>query len=122
MEADLLEHVLSEDVEERIASALRSPTRDPHGAPIPSLDLSLEDQPRPSVADVATGAHARVVCVPDRGPRLLGYLGDLGLVPDAVVTDVRREPMDGTIHIQVGELERQSVISIDIAESISVQG
>ena len=119
-EADLLEHVLSEDVEERMAAALGNPTRDPHGDPIPSVDLSLEERVRLSLADVPTGSQARVLRVPDRDPRLLRYLGDIGLVPNADVTVVRREPMDGPIHIQVGELRTPSVIGRDVAETISV--
>ncbi len=119
-EADLLEHVLSEDVEERIAAALGNPTRDPHGDPIPSLDLSLENRARLSLADVPTGAHARVLRVPDRDPRLLRYLGDIGLVPEADVTVVRREPMDGPLHIQVGDSQSTRVIARDIAESVSI--
>ncbi len=38
-EADRLEHVLSEELEARIDSALGFPTHDPHGDPIPSADL-----------------------------------------------------------------------------------
>ena len=37
-EADALEHVLSEELEERIAAKLGHPTHDPHGEPIPRLD------------------------------------------------------------------------------------
>ena len=38
-EADRLEHVLSEELEARIDSALGFPTHDPHGDPIPDADL-----------------------------------------------------------------------------------
>ena len=38
-EAERLEHVLSEELEERIDSALGFPTHDPHGDPIPDADL-----------------------------------------------------------------------------------
>jgi DtxR family Mn-dependent transcriptional regulator len=38
-EADRLEHVLSEELEARIDSALGYPTHDPHGDPIPDKDL-----------------------------------------------------------------------------------
>ncbi len=119
-EADLLEHVLSEDVEERMAAALGNPTRDPHGDPIPSLDLSLEDRVRLSLADVPTGSQARVLRVPDRDPRLLRYLGEIGLVPDADVHVLRREPLDGPLHILSGDSPIQHVIGRDIAESVSV--
>jgi DtxR family Mn-dependent transcriptional regulator len=38
-EADRLEHVLSEELEQRIDKALGFPTHDPHGDPIPNADL-----------------------------------------------------------------------------------
>jgi DtxR family Mn-dependent transcriptional regulator len=38
-EADRLEHVISEELEAKIDSALGYPTHDPHGDPIPSADL-----------------------------------------------------------------------------------
>ena len=38
-EADRLEHVLSEELEARIDSALGFPTHDPHGDPIPDANL-----------------------------------------------------------------------------------
>ena len=37
-EADKLEHVISEEFEDKIDKALGHPTRDPHGDPIPSKD------------------------------------------------------------------------------------
>ena len=39
-EADRLEHVISEELEARIDSALGYPTHDPHGDPIPDADLN----------------------------------------------------------------------------------
>ena len=43
-EAEVLEHVLSEDLEELIAAKLGNPTVDPHGDPIPSADLELDER------------------------------------------------------------------------------
>src|SRR3712207_9081960 len=46
-EAEALEHVLSEDLEARIAAKLGDPTHDPHGDPIPTADLQIvEDETR----------------------------------------------------------------------------
>ncbi len=42
-EADRLEHVLSEELEAKIDSALGFPTHDPHGDPIPNADLKWPD-------------------------------------------------------------------------------
>ena len=38
-EAEVLEHYISEDLEQRIAAKLGEPSHDPHGTPIPGPDL-----------------------------------------------------------------------------------
>src|SRR5215218_6732448 len=43
-EAEVLEHVLSEELEDLIAAKLGNPTRDPHGDPIPTRDGRVEQQ------------------------------------------------------------------------------
>ena len=43
-EAEALEHVLSEDLESRIAAKLGDPTHDPHGDPIPDANLTWPDE------------------------------------------------------------------------------
>ena len=43
-EAEVLEHYISEELEERIAAALGDPSRDPHGDPIPDRELVLGDE------------------------------------------------------------------------------
>jgi DtxR family Mn-dependent transcriptional regulator len=58
--------------------------------------------------------------VPDRDSRLLRYLGEIGLVPEADVRVVRREPLDGPLHIRVGDGPTQHVIGRDVAERIAV--
>ncbi len=119
-EAEVLEHVLSEEVERRMAAFLGHPTRDPHGDPIPALDGSIDDPAWRCLADVPAGGQARVVRVPDRDPRLLRYLAQIGLVPEADVQVVRREPLDGPLHIRLGSPAVQHVIGRDIAERIAV--
>src|ERR1700689_1409531 len=42
-EAEVLEHVLSEDLEALIDAKLGHPTHDPHGDPIPTAELELEE-------------------------------------------------------------------------------
>ncbi|MDP9315786.1 MAG: metal-dependent transcriptional regulator [Chloroflexota bacterium] len=94
-EAEVLEHVISEELEERIADILGNPTHDPHGDPIPTLNGAVENRPYKRLSDVTPGAHVRVLRVPDRDPRLLQYLAEIGLVPQAAVELVRREPLHG---------------------------
>jgi DtxR family transcriptional regulator, Mn-dependent transcriptional regulator len=47
-EADRLEHVLSEELEERIDKALGYPTHDPHGDPIPDAELRWPEEGTPA--------------------------------------------------------------------------
>ncbi len=47
-EADRLEHVISEELEERIDRALGYPTHDPHGDPIPDANLNWPAAEPPS--------------------------------------------------------------------------
>src|SRR2546423_2791688 len=73
-EAEVLEHVLSEELEELIAAKLGNPTRDPHGDPIPSADLVLDEEPTERLADQVPGAVGRFVRVSDADPAMLRYL------------------------------------------------
>src|SRR5450756_2504476 len=59
-EADRLEHVLSEDLEDRIAAKLGEPTRDPHGDPIPSRDGLMDAVSGIALDSVPSGRHAIV--------------------------------------------------------------
>ncbi|MDQ3539064.1 MAG: metal-dependent transcriptional regulator [Chloroflexota bacterium] len=117
-EAEILEHVLSEEVEARIATLLGHPTHDPHGDPIPGLDGSLDDHAHQCLADAPTGVQGWVLRVPDRDPRLLRYLGEIGLVPGTAVRVVRREPLDGPLHIRLHDASVQHIIGRDIAEQL----
>ena len=57
-EAEVLEHVLSEELEELIAAKLGNPTVDPHGDPIPTADLVIEERPTSALADLVPGTRA----------------------------------------------------------------
>ena len=56
-EAEVLEHVLSEELEELIAAKLGDPTHDPHGDPIPTRELTIEEAATESL-DALTPAPA----------------------------------------------------------------
>lgn len=100
-EAEKLEHHISEEFEDRIDRMLGFPTRDPHGAPIPTKDLHIDDPTRPTLADIEPGVAVRVARVSDRDPALLRYLGELGLYPEARVEVVERAPFGGPLRLLV---------------------
>jgi DtxR family Mn-dependent transcriptional regulator len=74
-EAEVLEHVLSEGLEERIAAKLGEPTRDPHGDPIPAADGTVVERPTVALTSLEDGTHATFVRVSDSDPALLRELG-----------------------------------------------
>src|SRR2546430_6960803 len=57
-EAEVLEHVISEDLEQLIATRLGNPTVDPHGDPIPSARFEVDDLPTRSLDELQAGLAA----------------------------------------------------------------
>lgn len=117
-EAEKLEHVLSEDLEDRIAEALGHPTVDPHGAPIPARDGTIERVHAVPLVEVEPGTRVTVVEVEDRDPDLLRYLGELDLYPGAEYRLVRVEPYGGPIVLEAGK--REVILGRAAAEEIRV--
>src|SRR4051812_18375146 len=56
-EAEVLEHHLSEELEEAIAQKLGDPSFDPHGDPIPTRDLEIDEQPTMPLDSLEPGAR-----------------------------------------------------------------
>src|SRR3954453_105237 len=101
MEAERLEHVLSEELEAAMDAALGYPDTDPHGDPIPSVDLVVRAEDGQPLAGLEPGQIGIVSRVPDSDPELLRYLGGLGLVPSASFTLVAKEPFGGTVTLEI---------------------
>lgn len=104
-EAEKLEHVISEDFEDRIAAVLGNPERDPHGDPIPTKDGAIANPSGQPLTNLAAGQKARVARVRDDDPALLRYLAELGIIPDAMVVIADKSPFDGPLHVRVGEYD-----------------
>src|SRR5205807_3943238 len=76
-EADKLEHVISEEFEDKLDELLGYPTVDPHGDPIPSKEGVVPTRAGCSLLQLADGQEARVVRVNDQSGDKLRYLGQL---------------------------------------------
>lgn len=100
-EAERWEHILSEEVEARMAAALGHPTRDPHGAPIPTLDGQVPRDDWQRLSQAAAGTKLRVRRVSDESPALLRHLSEVGLVPDAEVEVLRAAPEEGVLLLKI---------------------
>ncbi len=101
-EAEALEHAISPRLEARIYEILGYPTRDPHGDPIPSEDLSMaQDAECIRLDDLPVGDCGKVIRVLVQEPDRLRYLGGRGLYPEARVEIIGKEPFDGPIKLRV---------------------
>ena len=101
-EAELLEHVLSDELAERIAAKLGNPEFDPHGDPIPSSDLDLTERETRSLEEVDVGETVAFVRVSDADPAMLRYLSDRGIVPGVILKVTDRQPFGGPLMVRHG--------------------
>jgi len=104
-EAERLEHVISEDLEQRMADALGDPAFDPHGAPIPTRDGTLERLATRPLTEVDPGGTVTVAEVDDRDPKLLRYLARLELYPGTAIEVLAVEPYEGPYRLRAGDRE-----------------
>ena len=120
-EAEILEHVLSERLEDRIAALLGHPEWDPHGHPIPGKDGSMPAASRRTLWDGGDGETLAVERVSDEDPQVLRYLAGVGVTPGAQVEVVRRGPVGGPLFVRVSDREQEvEALSRDLAEAVWV--
>jgi DtxR family transcriptional regulator, Mn-dependent transcriptional regulator len=104
-EAEKWEHVLSEEMEERMDEILGCPRNDPHGSPIPTRDLEVEELDQAALSALVAGQRGTVAEVGDEDAAMLRYFAELGLFPNAVVEVLRVAPFNGPMTLRVGETE-----------------
>lgn len=118
-EAERLEHAASDELIERMAAALGHPTSDPHGAPIPTAEGTVDQRLYRRLADLAVGERATMVQVSDKNPELLRYLAEIALQPGAEITLLARAPFDGPLTLRVGASE--PLVGPALAEQVLVE-
>src|SRR6202022_2114600 len=101
-EAEVLEHVLSEDLEELIAAKLGDPTHDPHGDPIPTRDLRIDEGSTQPLQSLETGATGVFTPVSDSDPEMLRFLAERGIAPGEEFEVVAKQPFTGPLFVRFG--------------------
>lgn len=104
-EAGVWEHVISEDVEERMVAILGNPTTCPHGNPIPGAEPAPSAGLQRPLAEVEAGTTVRLERISEdveTDMSSLVYLDEHGFVPGATARVSSRGP-DGTLVLEVGE-------------------
>ena len=117
-EAEQLEHVISEEFEEKIDRALGHPTIDPHGDPIPTKEGKIAVPPFQSLWETPGGEKVQVYRVSDQNPEVLRYLATIGILPDVEINVLKKGPFNGPIHVEVNDSEHS--LSKELATQIFV--
>jgi DtxR family transcriptional regulator, Mn-dependent transcriptional regulator len=116
VEAERLEHAVSDTLVERMAAALGHPAVDPHGDPIPEADGSIHELASTPLAEIAIGETVEIRRVDEREPERLRYLAALGLVPGVRVTVRDRQPFSGPVTVEAtGE---RHIIGAELAQVV----
>lgn len=119
IEAEKLEHVVSDEFIERITRMLGDPQFDPYGEPIPALDGTITAIPSQPINTLAIGETA-VICriTDDTNCELLRYLAELGLVPGTNIQVLAVAPFEGPLTLKINQEEK--IVGHHVASMVHV--
>lgn len=117
-EAEKLEHVISEEFEERIDALLGHPRACPHGDPIPGPDGTLVEERLRSLSECLPGEVVAIARVKDSDAAVLRALTARAMVLETALTILERDDVDHLLTVQVGD--RQQIIGQALATSVFV--
>jgi DtxR family Mn-dependent transcriptional regulator len=120
-EAEVLEHVLSEELEELISAKLGDPTHDPHGDPIPTRDLQIVEGETQALEQMEPGARGTFVRISDSDPGMLRYLADRGIAPGESFEVIDRQPFGGPLYVRFGNQRDTHALGGGLACAMRVQ-
>src|SRR5215472_7620063 len=119
-EAERLEHVISERMEQRIFELLGQPELDPHGHAIPTLTGKVKASSHRKLSDGRMGERLTVQGVSDEDPGKLRELEKRGLVPGARLYILATSEFEGPIVVKLKG--RRESVPLGLARAISVAG
>jgi DtxR family Mn-dependent transcriptional regulator len=117
-EAERLEHVISERMEQRIFELLGRPEIDPHGHAIPTLTGRVRPVSRRALSECAVGEKVVVAGVSDEDAAKLRDIERRGLVPGVHLTVVAGSQFEGPIDVRLRG--RRESVPLGLARAIFV--
>ena len=120
-EAEVLEHVLSEELEELISAKLGDPTHDPHGDPIPTRDLRITERATRGAGADASPARAEPSCG-SRTPirRCCDTSPPGGSRPVMRFEVIDRQPFGGPLFVRFGDQSSAQPLGGELARAMRV--
>jgi DtxR family transcriptional regulator, Mn-dependent transcriptional regulator len=118
-EAEVLEHHISEELEELIAAKLGQPALDPHGDPIPDRDLAISRDDSVPLSELDPGERATFARVSDSDASMLRYLAEREIQPGDRLLLRSREPFGGPLIVEIAG--RTHPLGTQLADSMRVR-
>lgn len=121
-QADLLEHVISEKLEAKIAAYLNHPEFDPHGAPIPRMDGTVPHVQTRPLTTMMLGDQGEISQIrSDNNSALLRHLAECGLTPGTSlkVVAISADREDYTVCLTGTDQNHR--VGFDVADSILIK-
>lgn len=120
-EAERLEHAASDELIERMATALENPSHDPHGAPIPTSSGEVEATDSYTLAELAPGEEAQIRAVRDDDSDGLRAVEAAGLLPGTRVRVVGRTLTPPTLQVEVEDPDLRGLeVALSVARRVYV--
>jgi DtxR family Mn-dependent transcriptional regulator len=117
-EACKMEHVISPEVEARMADVLGHPATCPHGHPIPGHEPVMPE-PLPTLDQLGVWARGEVASIPEEDDRVVSYLVQVGLTPGVAVQVREVGPLNGPITVLIAQQIR--AIGRDVARQVHIR-
>ena len=117
--AEQLEHAASEELIEVIAAKLGDPATDPHGDPIPTRELTIDEGGTVTLADLEAGERATLVRVSDSDPAMLRFLAERGIGIGSSLEMLGRDPFEGPCQVRIGD--RDHSLGLKLARAVQVR-
>jgi DtxR family transcriptional regulator, Mn-dependent transcriptional regulator len=118
-EAERLEHVISERMEQRIFDLLGRPELDPHGHPIPTLAGKVRPVSERALSDCRAGEKVSVQGVSDDDPVRLRELERRGMLPGLEIEVVEESRFEGPIGVRIKG--RRVAVPLGLARALFVE-
>ena len=119
-EAERLEHVISERMEQRIFELLGRPELDPHGHAIPTLSGKVRSLSDRALSGCRVGETVIVQGVSDEDPGRLRELERRGLLPGTRIEIVAESKFEGPIAVRIKG--RRVSVPLGLARAMFVEG
>ena len=121
VEAERLEHAISDRLLQRIDEFLGRPAADPHGDPIPEEDGSLRQQEAVPLSRCPASSRVEIVRVTRQDPAFLRFLAERGLRPGRRLTVASSDSDSGVLSFAVDEENEIRTLSLQVAQSLQVE-